>query len=239
MVLMRYGRLHMSDWPPMRATRSCIAHKPAGSFPSKSGKRALRSALPLIATTEYLPAPPPTLATTHPPLSGAFASPSLRLLRHEGEDQHQEAVRSLPHRQAEGTALRHLQREPKGEAGRLAEGCGATVPAARGLSNASSDWWHALPEALAARAVAGGSGGGGRAWFVPLPASHILPWHPCTHLQHKQRQGIHTDAAAAAAAEQPGQHAAAAAAVAAAAGGARGWLDSGASVGARLWQQLV
>ncbi|KAI7839823.1 hypothetical protein COHA_006444 [Chlorella ohadii] len=48
--------------------------------------------------------------------------------------------------------------------------------------------------------------------------------------KHKQRQGFHTDAAAAAAEQQ--QPVAAAAAV------ARGWLDGGASIGARLWQGL-
>ncbi|PSC73599.1 50S ribosomal L36 [Micractinium conductrix] len=53
--------------------------------------------------------------------------------------------------------------------------------------------------------------------------------------KHKQRQGIHTDAAAAAAAAAD----AAAAPAAAAAAAARGWLDGGASIGARLWQQAA
>ncbi len=48
--------------------------------------------------------------------------------------------------------------------------------------------------------------------------------------KHKQRQGFHTDAAAAAAEQQQP--------VAAAAAAARGWLDGGASIGARLWQGL-
>ncbi|KAL4421165.1 hypothetical protein ABPG77_003348 [Micractinium sp. CCAP 211/92] len=45
--------------------------------------------------------------------------------------------------------------------------------------------------------------------------------------KHKQRQGFHTDAAGAE--QQP--------AAAAAAAAARSWLDTGASIGARLWQQ--
>lgn len=53
--------------------------------------------------------------------------------------------------------------------------------------------------------------------------------------KHKQRQGFHTDAASAAEQHQQ-QPAQAAAAVA---GGSRGWLDGGASIGARLWQQLA
>jgi len=72
----------------------------------------------------------------------------------------------------------------------------------------------------------------------PLPSP--LLGHACSkeNPKHKQRQGFHTDAAAAAA-EQQQQHAAAGPAVAAAATASRSWLDGGASVGARLWQQLV
>ncbi|KAI3425721.1 hypothetical protein D9Q98_007697 [Chlorella vulgaris] len=49
--------------------------------------------------------------------------------------------------------------------------------------------------------------------------------------KHKQRQGMHTDATAA---EQHSDLAAVAAA-----SGRRGWLDGGASIGTRMWQQLV
>jgi ribosomal protein L36 len=59
----------------------------------------------------------------------------------------------------------------------------------------------------------------------------IAPCPHHSHLQHKQRQGIHTDAAAALA---PSMDAAAAAAAA-----ARSRLDAGASVGMRLWQQSL
>lgn len=48
--------------------------------------------------------------------------------------------------------------------------------------------------------------------------------------KHKQRQGLHTDAAAEQQVSESVTHAAA---------GSRGWLDSGASIGARLWQQLA
>lgn len=54
-------------------------------------------------------------------------------------------------------------------------------------------------------------------------------------LQHKQRQGIHTDAAGALMPSVDNAAAAAAAAVAA----ARTGLDAGSSVGMRLWQQLL
>ena len=195
--------------------------------------------LPLVdAATAHLQAifcalPPHIRRSQAPhPASGACR-------RHEGQGQHQEAVRGMPHSQAAGAALRHLQREPKGEAGRLrAALLWPTVSAVPTVTVARAKYrggaLAARSGTTARRRLRQGWRGSGH---TPLPDTHMLP---CSHLQHKQRQGIHTDAAAVAAAEQqqPGQQAVAAAAAAAAAGGTRGWLDSGASVGARLWQQL-
>lgn len=62
-------------------------------------------------------------------------------------------------------------------------------------------------------------------WCFCFAAQPVIPTLP---LQHKQRQGYHTDAAAAV--EQP---------LAAAAAAGRGWLDAGSSIGARMWQGVL
>lgn len=72
----------------------------------------------------------------------------------------------------------------------------------------------------------------GRCLAHPAALPATRPTRSCKdNPKHKQRQGFHTDAAAAAAEQQQPV-------AAAAAGAARGWLDGGASIGARLWQGL-